>query len=110
MQLTQEIKPAYHAHTTYFVRRGFRESGPDFFGKIILSVGVYFYLDGYLNKQNFSICGSEKRKLSLNFRKTSVSEKSDSLFWFFTVFYSVFYEYYASVTVMSPMIVSDNIS
>ena len=40
-----------------------RENEPEFHRKIIMSHEAYFHLQGYVNKQNFRIGGSENSKM-----------------------------------------------
>lgn len=61
MQLTQELKPRDHGLRRTFVNwvLEMQTIDPDFFRKIILSDEAHFHLDGYVNKQNCRIWGSE---------------------------------------------------
>lgn len=62
IQLTQEISETDHLQRRRFVKWGLEQetSNPDFQSKIFFSDEANFYLDGFVNKQNCRIWGSEK--------------------------------------------------
>ena len=61
VQLTQELKPNDHAQRRAFVEWiiEHQQVDADFSSKIILSDEAHFHLDGFVNRQNCRIWGSE---------------------------------------------------
>lgn len=65
VQLTQELKPNDHAQRREFVEWiiEHQQVDPDFSKKIILSDEAHFHLDGFVNRQNCRIWGSENPRV-----------------------------------------------
>lgn len=61
VQLVQELKPTDHAQRRTFVNwvLEMQAGNPDFFRKVIFSDEAHFHLEGFVNKQNCRIWGSE---------------------------------------------------
>lgn len=65
IQLTQELKPCDHLKRREFVSwiLGKRETDGDFSHKIIFSDEAHFHLNGYVNKQNSRLWGTENPRI-----------------------------------------------